>query len=113
MLWVLTGAFLGSFASVLLKAGAIRLERSWPSLLLNWRLAAGAATYFVSSLFYIRGISNGELSLLQPLIAVGYVWTMLWARLFFGEPLTKTKFAALFVILAGLAMIGGAAGTAR
>ena len=111
MVWVLGASFIGSFASVLLKAGAIRLERSWSSLFLNWRLAAGAGTYVLSSLFFVRGIADGELSLLYPLVAVGYIWTMFWARLFFGEPLTKVKFLALFVILAGVAMIGGAVGT--
>jgi multidrug transporter EmrE-like cation transporter len=33
---------------------------------------------------------------------------MFWSRLFFGEPLTKMKFVALFVILAGVAMLGSA-----
>ena len=111
MVWVLIGSFIGSFGSVLLKAGAIRLERNWSSLLLNWRLAAGAGIYVLSSLLFVRGIANGELSLLYPLVAVGYIFTMFWARLFFGEPLTKMKFAVLFVILAGVAMIG--AGTSK
>lgn len=111
MLWVLSGSFIGSFGSVLLKAGAIRLERNWASLLLNWRLAAGAGIYVLSSLFFVRGIANGELSLLYPLVAVGYIFTMFWGRLFFGEPLTKMKFVSLFIILAGVAMIG--AGTTR
>ncbi len=106
MVWVLSGSFIGSFGSVLLKGGAIRLERTWSSLLLNWRLGLGILTYLLSSLFFVRGVANGELSLLYPLVAVGYVWTMFWARIFFGEPLTKMKFLALFVILAGVAMIG-------
>ena len=113
MILVLSSSFIGSFGNVLLKAGAIRLERTWSSLLLNWRLAAGAATYVLSSLFFIRGIANGELSLLYPMVAVGYIWTMLWARLFFGEPLTKMKFVALFVILAGVAMIGGGSASSK
>ena len=112
MVWVLSASFVGSFGAVLLKAGAVRLERTWQSLLLNWRLAAGAAIYLSSSLLFLRGISvkGAELSLLYPLVAVGYIWTMFWSRLFFGEPLTKIKFVALFVILAGVAMIGGAVG---
>src|SRR5215475_1240724 len=111
VLWVLSGSFIGSFGSVLLKAGAIRLERKWSSLLLNWRLAAGAGIYVLSSLFFLRGVSNGELSLLYPLVAVGYIWTILWARVFFNEPLTKMKFVALFVILVGVGMIGAATTT--
>ena len=111
MVWVLTGSFVGSFGSVLLKSGAVRLERSWSSLFLNWRLTAGALTYFSSSLLFLRGIAHGEVSVLYPLVAVGYIFTMFWGRLFFGEPLTKMKFVALFVILAGVAMIS--AGTTR
>ena len=113
MVWVLTASFTGSFGSVLLKAGAVRLERNWSSLFLNWRLAAGICIYVLSSLLFVRGIAHGELSLLYPLVAVGYVWTMFWSRLFFGEPLTKLKFVALFVILAGVAMLGGAIGTSH
>lgn len=110
ILWVLSASFVGSFGAVLLKAGAIRLERNWASLFLNWRLGAGVCVYIISSLLFVRGIANGELSLLYPLVALGYVWTMFWSRLFFGEPLTKIKFVGLFVILAGVAMLGGAIG---
>jgi len=105
ILWVLSGSFVGSFGAVLLKAGAVRIERNWASLLQNWRLAAGVGMYFISSLMFVRGIANGELSLLYPLVALGYVFTMFWSRIFFGEPLTKMKFVALFVILAGVAML--------
>ena len=105
ILWVLSGSFVGSFGAVLLKAGAVRLARNWESLLHNWRLGAGVGLYFVSSLMFVRGIANGELSLLYPLVALGYVFTMFWSRIFFGEPLTKMKFVALFVILTGVAML--------
>jgi drug/metabolite transporter (DMT)-like permease len=108
MVWVVSGSFVGSFGAVLLKAGAVRLERSIASILSNWRLAAGIAVYVMSALMFMRGISNGELSLLYPLVALGYVFTMFWSRLFFGEPLTKMKFLAMFVILAGVAMLGSA-----
>jgi drug/metabolite transporter (DMT)-like permease len=111
MLWVASGSFIGSFGAVLLKAGAVRLQRSWDSLFLNWRLAAGVVVYVLSSLLFVRGISHGELSLLYPLVALGYVFTMFWSRIFFGEPLTKMKFLALFVILAGVAMLGAGANT--
>jgi drug/metabolite transporter (DMT)-like permease len=105
MMWVLSGSFIGSFGAVLLKAGAVRLERNWVSLLGNWRLVVGAAVYLLSSLFYVRGIAHGELSVLYPLVAIGYLWTILWSRVFFGEPLTKIKFVAVFIILAGVAML--------
>ena len=48
---------------------------------------------------------RGELTILYPLVAFGYVWTVFWSRLFFGEPLTRTKFLALGMILVGITVL--------
>ncbi len=106
MAWVLSGSFIGSFGAVFLKAGAQRLKMSVMSLLTNWRLAAGIGAYLISAIFFLFGVRRGELSILYPLVAFGYVWTVFWSRLFFGEPLTKKKFAALGLILVGIAVLG-------
>lgn len=105
MVMVVTASVIGSFAAVLLKGGAIRIERSLASLLTNWRLAAGIFTYLLSSLFFVRGIKEGELSILYPMVAVGYVFSLPLSRLFFKEPLTKTKFIAVGLILCGVALL--------
>jgi multidrug transporter EmrE-like cation transporter len=108
MAWVMSGSFIGSFGAVFLKAGAKRLDRNYPvaSIIKNWRLAAGITTYLISAIFFLFGVRKGELSILYPLVAFGYVWTMFWSRLFFGEPLTKMKFVALGLILVGIAVLG-------
>jgi multidrug transporter EmrE-like cation transporter len=106
MAWVMSGSFIGSFGAVFLKAGARRLERDVVKLLTNWRLAAGVGAYLVSAIFFLFGVRHGELSVLYPLVAFGYVWTVFWSRLFFGEPLTRSKFLALGLILAGIAVLG-------
>jgi drug/metabolite transporter (DMT)-like permease len=54
----------------------------------------------------VLGVRRGELSVLYPLVSLGYVWTMLWSRLFFGERLTRNKCAGLLLILAGIVCIG-------
>lgn len=110
MALVLVASFIGSFGAVFLKSGAGRLERSVPALITNWRLAAGVFFFVLSSLFFIAGVKNGELSVLYPMVSLGYVWTMVWSRLFFGEPFTRTKFTGLALILIGIALLG--AGTA-
>jgi multidrug transporter EmrE-like cation transporter len=108
MAWVMSGAFIGSFGAVFLKAGAKRLARDkfLHSVITNWRLAAGIGAYLVSAIFFLFGVRRGELSILYPLVAFGYVWTMFWSRLFFGEPLTRMKFLALGLILVGIAVLG-------
>jgi multidrug transporter EmrE-like cation transporter len=106
LVWVMSGSFIGSFGAVGLKAGARRLGRSLKSVYTNWRLAAGVAAYLLSAIFFLIGVRQGELSVLYPLVAFGYVWTMFWSRLFFGEPLTRAKFLALGMILGGIALLG-------
>jgi drug/metabolite transporter (DMT)-like permease len=43
---------------------------------------------------------------LYPLVSLGYVWTLIWSRLFFGEPVTRNKLAGLSLILLGILLVG-------
>jgi multidrug transporter EmrE-like cation transporter len=106
MLWVLGASFVGSFGAVFLKLGSGRLSRSLASLVTNWQLALGIGLYLLSSVFFVFGVRKGELSVLYPLVSLGSVWTMFWSRLFLGEPLTRTKFLALGMILSGVVLLG-------
>ncbi len=106
MALVTVGSFIGSFGAVFLKAGAVRLQMNLRSLLQNWQLAAGVFFFGVSSIFFVLGLREGELSVLYPMVSLGYIWTLFWSRLFFGERLTRTKFAALGLILLGVVMVG-------
>ncbi len=102
MALVLGGSVIGSVGAVFLKSGALVLRRTWSSILFNWKLAVGVVTYLLSSVLYVKGLSNGELSVLFPMVSLGYVCTLLWSRLFFNEKLTRTKFAGVGLILLGI-----------
>jgi len=106
MAWVSFGAFIGSLGAVGFKAGSKRLEISLRSVLKNWQLAAGVAGYLLSSVFFVFGLRTGELRVLFPMVSTGYIWTMLWSKLFFHEPLTRGKLAGLALILAGCVLLG-------
>src|ERR1051325_10022297 len=106
MAWVVFGSFIGSFGAAFLKAGAHRFQWSVRGLLTNWRLAAGVSAYLISTVFFVLGLKRGELSVLYPMVSLGYIWTLLWSRLFFGEPLTRTKFVGLGLILLGVFFVG-------
>jgi len=106
MAWVSFGAFIGSLGAVGFKAGAKRLELNILSLLKNWQLAAGVVGYLLSSVFFVVGLRRGELSVLFPMVSTGYIWTMLWSRLFFKEPLTRGKLVGLALILVGCVLLG-------
>lgn len=105
ILLVLFASFVGSFGAVFLKWGAGRISRNPKTFLFNWRLAAGVALYLISTVFYLMALRHGELSLLFPMVSLGYVWTLLWSRLFFGEPFNRRKLAGLALIFAGLVVL--------
>ncbi|MFN7918454.1 MAG: EamA family transporter [Bryobacteraceae bacterium] len=102
---VFGASFLGSIGAVFLKSASGRINRDVWSIVMNWRLAAGIVMYVLSSLFYLKGIKQGELTILFPMVSLGYVWTLFWSRLFFQEEFTKSKFIGLGFIIAGIVLL--------
>lgn len=105
MFLVFMASVIGSFGAVFLKMGAARLNGSVMSFV-NSRLMIGITMYLGSSVFYAFGIKGGQLSVLYPMVSLGYIWTLLWSKLFFDEPLTKAKFLGLGLILLGVFFVG-------
>ena len=105
MLLVFAASVVGSFGAVFLKLGAARLNKSLLSFA-NTRLIAGVALYLGSSAFYALGIRGGQLSVLYPMVSLGYIWTLLWSRLFFHEVFTTQKFLGLGLVLLGVIFVG-------
>jgi multidrug transporter EmrE-like cation transporter len=105
ILLVFTASFIGSFGAVFLKWGAGRLHRDLASLIYNWRLAVGIFLYLLSFVFYYMGLRVGELSVLYPMVALGYVWTVVWSKFFFGEPFSPRKIGGLLLIVCGVALL--------
>ena len=105
MLLVFLAAIVGSFGSVFLKFGALRLSKSVRSFV-NSRLILGVALYLGSSVIYAIGVRGGQLSVLYPLVSLGYIFTLVWSKLFFDEPITRYKVAGLGLILVGVFLVG-------
>jgi len=105
ILLVLLASFIGSFGGVYLKIGAAHLKRGIRGAL-NWQLAAGILLFLGSSVPFIIALKHGELSVLYPMVSLNYVWTMVWSRMLFKEPITKGKVGALSLILGGIVCIG-------
>ena len=104
MLLVFAASVIGSIAAVLLKAGANRLRSGWR----DWtgKIGAGIALFLISSVFYIKGLQQGSLTVLYPMVSLGYVWTLIWSRIFFGELFNRHKVTGLALVLLGVFFIG-------
>ncbi len=105
ILLILLSSFIGSFGAVFLKLGAEHMKGSIARLLTNYWLATGVVLYLLSSVFYAMGISQGQLTVLYPMVSLGYIWAIVWARLFFKESFTLAKVGGLVMIVFGVALI--------
>ena len=105
ILLVFLASLIGSFGAVFLKLGAAKLKQGFWNIF-NLQLAFGVAIFLLSSVFFVMGIRVGELSVLYPMASLGYIWTLLWSRLFFQEALTRGKFVGLGLILLGVFFVG-------
>ena len=105
ILLVFGASVVGSFGAVFLKKGSGMLNGSLLGFL-NSNLILGVALYLGSSVLYAIGIKGGPLSVLYPMVSLGYIWTLLWSRLFFKEPFTQQKIAGLGLILLGVFFVG-------
>ena len=106
ILIVFIGSVVGSFGAVFLKLGAVQTTNGGVMAFLNKHLALGVALYLGSTVFYGMGIRHGQLSVLYPCVSLGYVWTLLWSRLFFQEQFTRQKLAGLALVLLGVFFVG-------
>ncbi len=77
------------------------------------QLFAGYCLYGIFTVMFVYALRHGELSILYPLIALGYVWVTITAVVAFHETMTPFKIVGLIVIIAGVAVLGfgGGAGT--
>jgi len=105
ILLVLSASFIGSIGMVFLKKASKDLHKGFLHIV-NVNSAIGVTLFVISSLVYLIGIRNGQLSVLYPMVSLSYVWAMFWARLVFNEPLTKQKFAGLGLVLVGVFFLG-------
>ena len=107
IVFVLVASFIGSFGAVFLKLGAEHMTGGLARLFTNYWLATGIALYLASSVVYMMGVAQpgAQLTVLYPMVSLGYLWAILWARLFFKEPFTLSKAGGLLAIMVGVALI--------
>ncbi len=74
------------------------------------QLFAGYCLYGVFTVLFVFALRHGELSILYPLIALGYVWVTITAVVAFHEVMNPLKLAGLAVIVAGVAVLGWGGG---
>ena len=109
---LLTGlaAFMGSIGQLEFKRGADNLQFDIRLLLTNHHLIIGVAIYAISTIFYVYALSKGQLSILYPIIATSYIWTLIFSKIFLKEQVASLSWVGAFFILLGVTIIASQAG---
>lgn len=106
MLLVVLCTVLLSAGQVLLKLGVERADREIASFILNPFIAAGVVLYVAAALLLTYALKHGELSVLHPIIALGFVWVTIAGALLLGEALTGRQVLGVTLIILGVSVIG-------
>jgi uncharacterized membrane protein len=104
-------AFLGSIGQLEFKRGADNLQFDIKLLLTNHHLLIGLGVYVVSTIVYIYALNKEQLSILYPIIATSYVWTLFFSKIFLKETVGLTSWVGIFFILLGVTLIATQAGS--
>ncbi len=112
---VLACTLLVAIGQYLIKLGANRLSHA--GLLATMigiftipQLFAGYCLYAIFTVLFVYALRHGELSVLYPLIALGYVWVTITAVVAFHESMNPYKLVGLLVIICGVAVLGWGGG---
>lgn len=70
-------------------------------------LCVGFALYGVGAMIMFVAYKFGNLSVLQPMLSMSYIFAILIASFVLGENITLLKIVGIFVITLSVALIGG------
>jgi undecaprenyl phosphate-alpha-L-ara4N flippase subunit ArnE len=70
-------------------------------------VAPGFIVYALGALVMTIALGSGELSVLQPINSMSYVFALILSAIFLTEPITPLMVIGIFVIIVGVILIGG------
>ncbi len=114
LMLILASVVLAVFGQLSLKRGMANVGTLSVNDLLTSRIFSvitekfvifGLMLYFVASGLWLVVLSREELSFAYPLIALGYVFTAILAKVLFNESLTLVKVMGILLIVAGAYLI--------
>ncbi len=101
---------LGACAQLLLKLSVqgqsmLMSAQGLTKIVCDYRFLAGAACYGLSLLFWLKVLSELDLSKAYPMVSLGYVFTFILGWLILDEPLRPLRVIGLAVIIIGVILI--------
>lgn len=99
------GSFLWKLADLSDAASSLgSIEGLWGIFL---KILPGFIVYVFGAIVMTIALGYGEMSVLQPLNCMSYVFALIISAIFLTEPITPLTLAGVFVIIVGVILIGG------
>ena len=74
-------------------------------MILNPFVFFGLAVFGISAIFWLVVLSRLDLSLVYPMVSIGYIVVALFSWLFLGETVSVLRWIGIFVICFGVILI--------
>ena len=102
---IITTLFTSS-GQILLKMGVNNLSLEILALVTNYPLILGFISYLIGAALLLYAMKRGELSVLYPIIALGFVWVAIMSIFVLSEIMTIQKWVAIALIISGVSTLG-------
>lgn len=103
---VLINTVIGAFGPIYLKKGADKLSFNIKKLITNYTMIFGFSCYGISLILFIIALKGGEVSVLYPMVSIGYVWVAFLSVKILKEKMNLYKWLGILFIIFGVSMIG-------
>jgi multidrug transporter EmrE-like cation transporter len=114
LLLVLFCTFVNAASQVFIKLGTTSLGahptmmETAVGILTRPMLFSGYALLGISTILFVLALRKGELSVLYPVLTLGYVWVTILSVLVFHDSMNLFKIAGVTVIIVGVGVLGRA-----
>ncbi len=109
-LLLLTAIVFAVVAQLLWKLGMSRRPnfrlKDLAALTGEFPVLAGFICFGISILLYLHALANLNLSVAYPTVSLGYVLVIIMSKVCFKEPISPTRWISVFIICAGVALVG-------
>ena len=96
----------GSFGPIFLKKSAKDFNFNIRKLMTNHNLFFGVLCYAFGTILFIPALKGGELSVLYPMVSIGYICVSLYSVKFLKEKMNRYKWTGIVLIIIGVTFIG-------
>ncbi len=107
---LLIAIVIGVVGQLLLKHGMLRRPgfrlRDLAELAHDFSILGGFCCYGIATLLYLNVLASLNLSVAYPTVSLGYVLVIVMSRVLFKESVTATRWVAVVMICAGVALVG-------